>query len=193
LSFYDGCDLVSLSEDDRPAPNERFILYLEDKKPIFMDWTNGPIYALNEQLAEEGRFRIGRRTAPDYIRFFFHFVRGQLGRFILVNSVGEVPWTPDAPPDIKRKIDATLLRVLRYDGHYGGENGQTKDFYKFRGSVIFKNGLFETTILLAPYDTVLVADGDEEAFPVGGLKLVDETLVEEDLPVIIDPPPEEFG
>src|SRR5450631_3436414 len=90
LSFYNNAALLSLTEPDLPAPNERYFL-IDDEEAIALNWTNEPIYITNE--------RDGMKFTPTtliaYAKFFFHMVRGQLGHFIIVESPDELLWLSD--------------------------------------------------------------------------------------------------
>jgi hypothetical protein len=149
--------------DNCGRDGDAFVIWTEDAIFI-LNWTNGPIYQLNDlQLF---RFSKSPRT---YIRCFFHLVRGELGRFIVLedgDDVAErVAWDPDqSETEIeKRRIEVEeLVRPLeRLSINAAGE-------LVFSATVLFKNALFKTDVVIDPSSQ---------------LRLENEDLLLEELPV----------
>ncbi|MDR3450607.1 MAG: hypothetical protein P4M15_12845 [Alphaproteobacteria bacterium] len=183
LSFFDEFKLYTLSDTSLPSPNTRYMLYKPGDVSL-MNWTNEPSYAVNERAP----IKVDRKTCISYAKFFFHFVRGQLGRFIIVEKPEEVTWLANANAEEKAKVNALLMPVT-YKG-IGRDNLIT-----LTATVVFKNALFKTDIKIAPFEMdVFDADlGAPEHFTIGQMKLTGEDLLLEDLNVPVDPPPGEFG
>jgi hypothetical protein len=183
LPFYDEFKLYAVSDTSLPPPNTRYILYKQGDVGL-MNWTNEPIYAINERAP----IKIDRKTCIPYARFFFHFVRGQLGRFIIVEKPEEVVWLANANDEEKAEVNKNLIPIT-YKG-IGRDNLIT-----LTATVVFKNALFKTDIKIAPLE-MDVFDAEinaPEHFSIGQMKLVNEDLLIEDLNVPVDPPPGEFG
>lgn len=183
LPFYDEFKLYSLSDTTLPAPNTRYMLYKPGDVSL-MNWTNEPIYAVNDRAP----IKLDRKTAISYSKFFFHYVRGQLGRFIIVEKPEEVVWLANANDKEKADVAARLMPVTYKQ--IGRDNLMT-----LTATVVFKNALFKTDIKIAPYEMdVFDAElGAPEHFTIGQMKLTNEDLLLENLNVPIDPPPGEFG
>ena len=183
LAFYDEFKLYSLSDTTLPAPNTRYILYKPGDVSV-MNWTNEPIYSVNERAP----IKVDRKTCIPYAKFFFHYVRGQLGRFIIVEKPDEVTWLSNSNEKEKADVAARLMPVT-YKG-IGRDNLMT-----LTATVVFKNALFKTDIKLAPFEMDVFDPelGAPEHFTIGQMKLTNEDLLLEDLNVPIDPPPGEFG
>lgn len=183
LPFYEAHRFYALTDMTLPAPNVRYVLHKPDDTTL-MDWTNEPIYAVNERAP----IKLDRKTLAPYARFFFHYVRGQLGRFIIVEKPEDVEWLPNATAEEKAKLAPQLMPVT-YKG-IGRDN-----LFTLTATVIFKNALFRTDIRVAPYEMdVYDPDlGAPEHFTIGQMKLTNEELLVEDLNVPIAPPPGEFG
>ncbi|MER2519655.1 MAG: hypothetical protein ABTQ34_03085 [Bdellovibrionales bacterium] len=183
LPFYDDFRLYALSDMTIPMPNTRYMLYKPGDASL-LNWTNEAIYSVNERAP----IKLDKNSAVIYAKFFFHFVRGQLGRFIIVEKPEEVVWLSSANAKEKADVNARLMPVT-YKG-IGRDN-----LYTLQATVVFKNALFKTDIKIAPYE-MDVFDPDinaPEHFTIGQMKLVNEDLLLEDLNVPIDPPPGEFG
>ena len=183
LPFYDEFKIYAVSDTTRPEPNTRYILHKAGTTSV-LNWTNEPIYSVNE----EAPIKLDRKTIVPYAKFFFHYVRGQLGRFIIVEKPEEITWLSNATDKEKADVNSRLMNVT-YKG-IGRDN-----LFTLTATVIFKNALFKTDIKVAPYE-MDVFDPETNApehFTLGQMKLTNEELLLEDLNVPIDPPPSEFG
>ena len=183
LAFYDEFKLYAVTDTTLAAPNTRYMLYKQGDVTV-LDWTNEPIYSVNERAP----IKIDRKTSIPYARFFFHYVRGQLGRFIIVEKPEEVVWLANANAKEKADVNQRLMPVT-YKG-IGRDNLIT-----LTATVVFKNALFKTDIKIAPFE-MDVFDPEinaPEHFTIGQMKLTNEDLLLEDLNIPVDPPPGEFG
>ena len=194
LEFYDDYKIYAVSDTTLPQPNTRYMLYKPGDVSV-MNWTNEPIYSVNERAP----IKIDRKTSIPYAKFFFHYVRGQLGRFIIVEKPEEVVWLSNATAAEKAEVNKRLMPVT-YKG-IGRDNLIT-----LTATVIFKNALFKTDIKIAPFEMDVFDPeiGAPEHFTIGQMKLTNEVLLlpeDNELPedqkqylnVPIDPPPGEFG
>jgi hypothetical protein len=183
LPFFDGFKLYALSDTTLPQPNTRYALYKAGDISM-MNWTNEPIYSVNERAP----IKLDRKTVIPYAKFFFHYVRGQLGRFIIVEKPEEVIWLANANAKEKAEVASRLMPVT-YKG-IGRDN-----LYTLTSTVVFKNALFRTDIKIAPYemDVFDPETNQPEHFTIGQMKLTNEELLLEELNVPVDPPPGEFG
>jgi hypothetical protein len=182
LPFYDEFKLYAVSDTTQPPPNTRYMLYKPGDISL-MNWTNEPIYSVNERAP----IKLDRKTAIPYAKFFFHYVRGQLGRFIIVEKPDEVVWLANANTKEKANVAEKLIPVT-YKG-IGRDN-----LFTLTATVVFKNALFRTDIKIAPYEMDVFDPelGAPEHFTIGQMKLTNEDLLLEELNVPIDPPPGEF-
>jgi len=183
LPFYDEFKFCAVSDTTLPAPNTRYMLYKSGDVSL-MNWTNEPIYSVNERAP----IKLDRKTTIPYAKFFFHYVRGQLGRFIIVEKPEEVVWLANANDKEKADVAQRLMPVT-YKG-IGRDN-----LFTLTATVVFKNALFKTDIKIAPYEMDVFDPelGAPEHFTIGQMKLTNEDLLLEELNVPIDPPPGEFG
>jgi hypothetical protein len=182
LVFYDEFKFYMMSDTALPPPNARYILYKPGDVSL-MNWTNEPIYSVNERAP----IKLDRKTVIPYAKFFFHYVRGQLGRFIIVEKPDEVVWLANANTKEKADVAERLIPVT-YKG-IGRDN-----LFTLTATVVFKNALFRTDIKIAPYEMDVFDPelGAPEHFTIGQMKLTNEDLLLEELSVPIDPPPGEF-
>jgi len=183
LPFYPEHKFYALTDMTLPPPNVRYMLYRPGDVSL-MNWTNEPIYAVNERAP----IKLDRKTLIPYAKFFFHYVRGQLGRFIIVEKPEDVVWLPEANDKEKADVAANLM-----PGTYKGIGRD--NLFTMTCTVVFKNALFKTDIKVAPYELDVYDPelGAPEHFTIGQMKLTNEELLLEELNVPIDPPPGEFG
>jgi hypothetical protein len=158
LPWYDEHKFYVLQDHEQT----RYMLHRTGDTEI-MNWTNEVIYRVNDKAP----IKLDRKNVIQYAKFFFHYVRGQLGRFIIVEKPDDVAWLDNANAEEVQKVNDRLMPVT-YKG-IGRDNR-----YLLTASVIFKNALFKTNIRVAPD---------------GLMELTDEDLLIEDLNVPIDPPP----
>ena len=80
--FYPDYRFLDIADHSMTPAMRRFVLY----KPgdvVVLDWTNEPIYDLNQRVP----VYLTDENVTDYVRFFFSYVRGRHGRFIITESV----------------------------------------------------------------------------------------------------------
>ncbi len=183
LSFLPGHRLLAIEHTDVPGQNEQFAIQGPDKWLTLLDWTNGPIYRLMGATTPQ----FDADALLLYCRFFFHWVRGPLGRFNLTDDLSQVQWREAVPEDVRNQVTERLrpLKITERNNHDA----------RIHGTVLFKNALFATDIVVALSKTTLWnADlNQEEEFTRGQCKLENANLLLEDLPVIIEGVPGIFG
>jgi len=162
IPFYEGYDLIEVTDYDVNPPRRVSFLYKEgtQKQIHILNGTNEPIYNLNKtcpvQLDEKSVFL--------YVRFFFYYVRGRHGRFLIVENIDEIDWKEDPSPAGKRALSKMVSPLtLRSEE-------QDDNFY-LSASIIFKDSLFESDITVSPQ---------------GDISLSNQELLVEDIPVLDD-------
>jgi hypothetical protein len=183
LPFYQDGHLLAIEHTDRRGPREQFALVQPNRQFVVLNWTNQPFYIANERwpviFTEE--------TVPAYIRTFFHFVRSQQGQFQIVDDVAEINWLDSATADERRAVESRL-KPLEVESFVAGDRAV------FSSTVVFRNSLFQSKILISFRDQARIdPDDEDETMPIGGLKLFEESLLLEDLPVYIPLPPATWG
>ena len=159
LSFYPGYQLVEISDQSISPPLVRHVLYKPDDV-VVLDWSNKPIYDLNGRAP----IKLDEMNVCDYAYFFFTYVRGQHGRFIIVQNVDDIDWKEEPPPAARKAI-GKMLEPLNIKEK--AKNG----VYHLEARVVFKDSLFKTDIYVEPN---------------GQITLADEELLIEDMPILDD-------
>lgn len=160
LSFYPGHRFMEIADHSVMPPRRVFAIQDPAKVMTLLDWTNGPIYALNTSAP----IRLTDKNVTEYVRFYFNYTRGRHGRFLITETIDDIAWREE-PPASARKAIGGLIEPLRV---IGMEDDGT---FVLNARLIFKDSLFKARILVRP-------DGQ-----VG---MSDEELVIEDIPVMDD-------
>lgn len=159
LPFYPGYRILELTDRSTSPVKKRFIIY-KGEDLVFMDYTNSPIYELNKRAP----IVLTKDTLFDYVRFFFRFVRGRHGRFIVVESLDDIQWREEPSVNSRKELDKMIeplhIKEINDDGSY-----------VLGANVIFKDGLFGCNVNVKQN---------------GIIRLSDEKLLVENLPVVDD-------
>tara|TARA_Y100000031_G_scaffold103504_1_gene113673 strand:- start:152078 stop:152734 length:657 start_codon:yes stop_codon:yes gene_type:complete len=159
LKFYPGYRLFEITDRSASPVKKRFVIYKRDTIQT-IDYTNSPIYDLNKKAP----INLTKDTLFDYIRFFFTFVRGRHGRFIVVESTDDIQWREEPAVSLRRDlnglIEPLVLKEITSDGSY-----------VVGAKVIFKDALFACNVNIKQN---------------GIVRLSNQKLLAENLPVIDD-------
>lgn len=159
LAFYPGYTFLDIADHSQMPARRRFVLR-SAHDVVVLDFTNAPIYALNARAP----LKLTEDTITEYVRFFFSFVRGRHGRFLICESIDDIQWREEPPPSARKAV-AKMLRPLEVVST--DVDGTTH----LVAQMMFKDTLFQTEI---------------EVKKDGFVKLANEKLLIEDMPVLDD-------
>jgi hypothetical protein len=182
LPFYEHFELCAFVDPVTDPPLVRYLL-MGPESCALMDATNEAIYATNTMAP----IILNPETLIPYAKLFFYLVRGQLGRFILVEKPDEVEWLPEATAKEKAEVNARLMPVTN-------QGIDTDGLLSLRASFVFNNALFYSDIKIAPreMDVPEPETGESSPYSIGQMLLANEELLLEDLHVPVDPPPWQY-
>jgi len=160
LPFYPGYKFYDMADHTHMPPSRRFVLMKDDKVTV-LDFTNTPIYTLNNELP----VHLTRDTVKDYVRFFFTFVRGRHGRFIIVETVDDIAWREEPPPAARKSISKLIKEIS-----FHSSDKEDGSFF-MQAQMMFRDSLFQA---------------DVSVKPDGLVQLSNESLLIEDMPVLDD-------
>jgi hypothetical protein len=159
LPFYKGYRLLHIADNTVMPPVQRCAIYSHQNQ-VVLDFTNEPIYKLNQDVP----IQLSEDNVVEYVRFFFTYVRGKHGRFIMTENVDDIAWKEDPPPQARKSIsnmiDPISIESVSEDG-----------MFHLIGCMMFKDSLFKSDI---------------EVQPSGLVALKNEELLIEDMPVLDD-------
>ncbi len=160
LSFYEGYFIVEISRHDQQPPITRTAICNDAGDVHVLDWSNEPIYQLNKNVP----INLSVDSAADYVRFFFNYVRGPQGRFLLIDNVDDIDWREE-PAAAGRKALGKMIEPLRL---LSKEKDGTLIYIM---TVVFKDSLFQAHAHVKPN---------------GLISMQNEELLVEDIPVADD-------
>lgn len=159
FGFYPGYRFLDIANYESTPSQHRYVIY-KGEDIVVLDWTNEKIYALNDRLP----IKLDENNIIDYVRFFFNYVRGKQGRFIIVENVDDINWREEPPPAALKAIGQMLEPVSIFSKD---DNGT----FHLVACVIFRDSLFKSKI---------------EVKSNGIVSLYDEELIVEDMPIVED-------
>ncbi len=159
LSFYPGCRLLDITEYAGVPVKRRFVISSPHKNTV-LNFSNEVIYEMNRSIP----LLLQEETVLEYVKFFFSYVRGQYGRFLIVETVDDMNWKDNPPPSARKSIGKMLCPVCLEKKDYKGS------FY-LKTTMVFKDSLFKTGIKIEPS---------------GYISLFGEELLIEDMPLLDD-------
>lgn len=160
LSFYEGHYIVELTDHTQHPPVTRVVVCNDGGDVHVLDWTNKPIFALNKSVP----INLKDDRLLDYVRFFFHYVRGKHGRFLIIDNVDDIDWREEPAP-AGRKALGKMIEPLQI------KKKEADGTIVMQASIIFKDSLFA---------------GEVHIKPDGHIVLQNEELLVEDIPVADD-------
>lgn len=160
LSFYESYFIAEISRHDQHPPIVRAAVCNDKGEINILNWSNEPIMALNRKAP----IFLSEENTPDYIRFFFTYVRGSHGRFLIIDNVDDIDWREEPAPAGRKALSKMIepLHVKKREEDGG---------LIYAASIIFKDSLFAAEVHVKPDGTV---------------SLHNEELLVEDIPVADD-------
>lgn len=160
LSFYEGHTLVELTQHNQHPPIMRVALCDDKNNVTVLNWTNEPIHKLNRDVP----ITLDDNNMMDYVRFFFSYVRGKHGRFIIIDNVDDIDWREEPAPAGRKALGKMIepMHLVKRE-----EDGTAV----FAVCIVFRDSLFA---------------GEAHVKPDGLIVLQNEELLVEDIPVADD-------
>lgn len=160
MDFYPAFKFYDMADHANNPATRRFVLIKKDKV-VVLDFTNSPIYDVNKSAP----IYLNEDTVHDYVRFFFNFVRGRHGRFLIVESVDDIAWREEPPAAAKKSISKLIMPVALITKEVDDGN------FHLHAQMMFRDSLFSADIMVQKD---------------GVVQLSNEQLLIEDMPVMDD-------
>ncbi|MBI1215744.1 MAG: hypothetical protein GC185_07995 [Alphaproteobacteria bacterium] len=134
LPFYKDYTFYELT-DLSAVPGARKYALCKPGDVNVVNWTNQTIYETNEKAP----IALNDDSVVDYVKFFFNYVRGRHGRFLIIESIDDIRWQVE-PPLQGRKVMQEMLEPVTVIGK--DEDGT----YNLEAFMVFKDSLFKTKV-----------------------------------------------
>lgn len=149
VPFYPGYRLLDIADLSRVPPIRRSLLQKPGATPVMLDYTNDPIYALNQSAP----IQLSAGNVLDYVRFFFRYVSSRSGAVQIAETVDDIPWQQDPSPSARKAV-GRLIQPLQLLSQDDGA-------FTLHCCLVYNHSLFRTYVRVRT-DGV-VSFGDEEA------------------------------
>lgn len=158
LSFYPGYRLVEISDHSSFPAKKRTVVYSKAGFEI-LDYSTDPISRLNEKIP----VTLNNSNITEYTRFYFNYVRGTHGKFHIVESVDDIHWKEDPPPQARKAIGKMIAPVMLKKSPAAG--------FELNANMVFGDSLYKAIIKIS-------LDGKVD--------LISQELLVEDMPLLDD-------
>jgi hypothetical protein len=145
-SFWRGFELLEITDLSTVPPARKFAVWKPGEARV-IDWTNRPIYETNEAAP----LHLDNRTVVDYVKFFFAYVRGRHGRFLVIETIDDIRWQIE-PPAQGRKVMQEMLEPVSVVSQ------EADGSYILIAFMVFKDSLFRTRISVRKDGVITMSD-----------------------------------
>lgn len=146
LPFYKDYDLYELTDLSVVPGARKYAIYKPGDVNV-INWTNQAIYETNEKAP----IAVDANNAVDYVKFFFNYVRGRHGRFLIIETIDDIRWQVE-PPLQGRKVMQEMLEPVTVTSE---ESDGTINLAAF---MVFKDSLFRTKVHVKKDGLVSMSD-----------------------------------
>lgn len=160
LPFYTDYEFVELTDLSAVPAARKFAIYKPGDINV-IDWTNQAIYETNEKAP----IKLDEHTVVSYVKFFFSYVRGRHGRFLIIENIDDIRWQVE-PPLQGRKVMQEMLEPVTLISH------DADDTYNLEAFMVFKDSLFKTQIHVKADGLVSMS---EEELKIEGMPILQDS------------------
>lgn len=160
LPFYKDYFFYELTDLSAVPGARKYAIYKPGDVNV-INWTNQGIYETNEKAP----IRLDENTVLDYVRFFFNYVRGRHGRFLIIEAIDDIKWQVE-PPLQGRKVMQEMLEPLHVVSQ--DQDGT----YNLEAFMVFKDSLFKTIIHVKKDGLVSMSD---EELKIEGMPVLQDS------------------
>lgn len=134
LPFYKGYDLCELTDLSAIPAARKYAIYKPGDVSV-INWTNTSIYETNEKAP----ILLTEKTVVAYVKFFFGYVRGRHGRFMIIEAIDDIRWQVEPPSQGRKVMQDMLQPVTLIDRDKDGT-------FNLEAYMVFKDSLFKTKV-----------------------------------------------
>lgn len=145
LSFLQGWCLVEAS-DATSLPEKKCIALDDGTEAVAIDYNENFIH----DFCKARNLRIDRHMASDYLKFWLEYTRIGPERFILVESIDELPWREDPSPVARKYLSATISPLSLQEA--------TPSHFVYKGYILFRDSLFECKFEIGYTGVIRIAE-----------------------------------
>jgi len=160
LPFYNDYEFMELTDLSAVPAARKYAIYKPGDVNV-INWTNQAIYETNEKAP----IKVDERTVVSYVKFFFNYVRGRHGRFLIIENIDDIRWQVE-PPLQGRKVMQEMLEPVTVISQ------DSDGTYNLEAFMVFKDSLFKTRIHVKPDGLVSMS---EEELKIEGMPILQDS------------------
>jgi len=131
---------------------------------------NGVSIPLHELNARKKLDVFSRESAREYIYMFVNTLTGDKGRFLLVDEIGDLPFSSDIDEGTRAALEDGLVPLAFVEPEWDETTGKIESF-RFNGTVLHGRGVFSAQFRF---------------WTTGMVEMLDDVPVRTDLPIVTD-------
>ncbi len=146
--FYPGYRFLSVSDHATNPPLQRYVFQKHGAQEFtVLDWTYKTVYDLNQ----DAPIALDNKNILEYVRFFFSFVKGRHGRFVICESSDNVQWKDEPPLEVRKKLNETMKPMEVVEKRKDG-------VFQVNAYMMLKDALFNVDVYVEPNGRVTMSD-----------------------------------
>ncbi len=163
VPFYPNYRFLNIADHATNPPLQRFVFQKNDTQEFtIIDWMHKTIYELNK----DAPIQLDDNNVIEYVRFFFSYVKGRHGRFIICESSDNIQWKEEPNAEVRKALNQTLQTLSVKEKSKTG-------IYTVVGFMMLKDTLFSVDIYVEPNGTVTM---DNHEIIIEGVPVLDSTF-----------------
>lgn len=164
LSFYRDYEFLELTDLSAVPAVRKYAIYKPGDVNV-INWTNQTIYETNEKAP----ININARNVVEYVKFFFGYVRGRHGRFMIIETIDDIRWQVE-PPLQGRKVMQQMLEPVTLLSE--DDDGT----FNLEAFMVFKDSLFKTRVHVKSDGLVSMS---EEELKIEGMPILQDSALQQ--------------
>lgn len=148
VPFYKGYQFLNIADHATEPPLQRFVFQKEDTTEFtVMDWKYSTIYDLNQKVP----VNIDESNVLEYVRFFFTYVKGRHGRFIVCETADHILWKDEPPLEVRKSLNKAISPLEIHEKRKDG-------VFIINAFMMLKDALFAVQVFVDPTGKVTMSD-----------------------------------
>lgn len=146
LPFYREYEFLELTDLSAVPAARKYVIYKPGDANV-INWTNEAIYSTNEKAP----INLDARSVLAYVKFFFGYVRGRHGRFLIIETIDDIRWQIEPPLQGRKVMQQMLEPVTLLEQEEDGT-------FILEAFMVFKDSLFKTRVNVKTDGLVSLSD-----------------------------------
>ena len=148
VPFYKRYKFLHIADHATDPPLERYAFQKDGTHDfVVINWKYDAIYEMNTKAPIE----ITDKNVLEYVRFFFSFVKGRHGKFIICETADHIQWKDEPPPEVKKSLNEALNPLELVEKRKDG-------VYVINAYMMLKDALFAVQVYVEPTGKITMSD-----------------------------------